>query len=53
MENEVELKGGKGENLRIIASRTKKGNGTMELGGVKLKLNEERKSERKETRGAD
>ena len=53
MESEVELKGGRGADLRMIASWTKKGNGTMELVGVKVKSNKERKPERKEARGAD
>ena len=53
MESEVELKGGRGADPRMIASRTKKGNGTMELVGVKLKSNKERKAERNEARGAD
>ena len=52
MESEVELKGGRGADPRMIASRPKKGNGTMELVGVKLKSNKERERERK-TRGAD
>ena len=53
MESEVELKGGRGADPRMIASRTKKGNGTMELVGVKLKSNKEREAERNEARGAD
>ena len=53
MESEFELKGGRGEDPRMIASRTKKGNGTMELVGVKLKSNKEREAERNEARGAD
>ena len=53
MESEVELKGGRGADQRMIASRTKKGNGTMELAGVKLKSNKEREAERNEARGAD
>ena len=50
MESEVKLKGGRGADPRMIASRTKKGKGTMELVGVKVKSNEERKPERKEAR---
>ena len=42
MESEVEVKGGRGADLRMIASRIKKGNGTMDLIGVKLKSNKER-----------
>ena len=53
MESEVELKGGRGADPRMIASRTKKGNGTMELVGAKLKSNKEREAERNEARGAD
>ena len=53
MESEVELKGGRGADLRINASGSKKGNGTMELVGVKLKSNKEREAERNEARGAD
>ena len=53
MESEVKLKGGRGADPRMIASRTKKGNGTMELVGVKLKSNEESEPERKEARGAN
>ena len=51
MESEVELKGGRGADPRMIASRPKKGNGTMELVGVKLKSNKEREAERNEARG--
>ena len=47
MESEVEPKGGRGADPRTIASRTKKGNGTMELAGVKLKSNEERNPKEK------
>ena len=53
MESEVELKGGRGADLRMNASRTKKGSRTMELVGVKVKSNKERKPKRKEARGAD
>jgi len=53
MKSEVELKGGRGADPRMIASRMKKGNGTMDLVGVKVKSNEERKPERKEARGAN
>ena len=53
MESEVKLKRGRGADLRMIASSTKKGNGTMELVSVKLKSYKERKPERKEARGAD
>ena len=53
MESEVELKGGRGADPRMIASRTKKGNGTMDLVSVKMKSNEERKPERKKERGVD
>ena len=53
IESEVELKGGRGVDPRTIASRMKKGNGTMELVGVKLKSNKEREAERNEARGAD
>ena len=53
MESEVELKGGRGADPRMIASRTKKGNGTMELAGVKPKSSKEREAERNEARGAD
>ena len=53
MESEVKLKGGRGADLRMVASRAKKGNGTMELVGVKVKSNEEREPKRKEARGAD
>ena len=52
MESEVDLKGGRGADPRMIASRTKKGNGTMELVGVKLKSNKEREPKRKEARNA-
>ena len=53
MESEVGLNRGRGADLKMVASRTKKGNGTMELVGFKVKLNEERKPERNKTRGAD
>ena len=53
MESEVELKGGRGADPRMIASQPKKGNGTMELVGIKLKSNKEREPERKKARGAD
>ena len=53
MESEVELRGGRGVDLRMIASRTKKGNGVMELASVKEKLNKEREPKRKEARGAN
>ena len=48
MESEVELKGGRGADTRMIASRTEKGNGTMELVGVKLVFT--RKEKPKETK---
>ena len=50
MDSEFELKGGRGADPRMIASRTKKGNGTMELVGVKLKSIKEREAERNEAR---
>ena len=53
MESEVELKGGRGADPRMIASQMKKGIGTMELVGVKLKSIKEREAERNEARGAD
>ena len=53
MESEVKLNGGMGADLRMITSQTKKGNGTMELVGIKLKSNKEREPERKEAREAD
>ena len=53
MESEVELKGKRGEDQGMIASGTNKGNGTMKLVGVKLKLNKESEPERKEARGVD
>ena len=53
MESDVKMKGGKGADVRMFASGTKKGNWTMELVGVKLKLNEEREPEEKEGRGED
>ena len=53
MESEVELKGGRGADPRMIASRQKKGNGTMELVGVKLRSNKESEPKTKEARGAD
>ena len=53
MGSEVELKGGRGADPRMIASRTKKGNGTMDLVGVKVKSNEVRKPESKEARGVN
>ena len=53
MKSDVELKRGRGADQKVIASGTKKRNGTMELLGVKLKLNKEREPERKEGREAD
>ena len=53
MESEVELKRGGRADLRMITSRTKKGNRTMELVGVKLKSNKQREPKRKEERVAD
>ena len=54
MESEVELKEGRGADKRMIASGTKKGNGTMEIMvGVKQKSNVDSELERKEGRGAD
>ena len=53
MESEIRLKRGRGADQRMIASGTKKGNGTMGKAGVKLKRNKERELERKEGRGAD
>ena len=52
-ESEAGLKGGRGEDLRIFTSGTKKGNRTMELVGVKVKSNEEIKPKRNEAIGAD
>ena len=44
MESEVELKGGRGADSRMIAFKTRKGNGTMELVGVKMNPNKEREA---------
>jgi hypothetical protein len=53
MESEVELKGGRGADQGMIASGTKRGNGTIEMAGVKQKSNMESELERNEGRGAD
>lgn len=42
MESEIELKEGREADLRIIASRSEKGNATVELVGGKQELNKER-----------
>ena len=43
----------RGADLRMIASGTKKANGTMEMIGIKVKSNEERELEREEVTRAD
>ena len=47
MESEVEKKEGRGADLGMIASGSKKGNATMGLVGGKQESNKEREPERK------
>ena len=52
MESEVEFKEGREEDLRMIASGTKKGNGTMKLVVIKLKSNKKWGTRKRRRKGS-